>query len=165
MLTSIFLSTSQDVVSRDIRFATRSKASHTGFGVRWAGIDMLIAATIHGVMPVTRAKFLTGNTIVEEYFVPEALVPTDAELAGDLAMPYDLGAIFGFPFVILARYFKHKARNPFANPHKVICSEWVAQKMAPRDGQGLWTTFPGSATEPEDVAQVCHRLAFPRAAP
>jgi len=121
----IGFSTSPAIISRLIRWATRSRISHTFILVDDTMFQqpMVMEADWGGFRYTTYDFFLRSNTVVT---IVEPKVPLDAAIrkaAQRLGENYAFDGIFGMVFVLLGRWLRRKWRNPFRSAHSVFCSE------------------------------------------
>jgi len=124
----VCLSTSRGLISRLIRWITRSRASHALLAYYSATLaqTMVLQATEIGFHLWLWRKWRRHNRLVAAY---ELAVPADVQLAalrrlaGDLGAEYDTVSILHF----LRRRWAKRRRNPLSSPRKLICSEAVAK--------------------------------------
>lgn len=158
-MTLVFLTT-RGVLSRLIRWATNSAASHVAIGVDLAGVPLLLQADIGGVQTTLRERFIQrGHVVVAEY---ECATLPPIALAGAVSCigeHYDYVGLLGYAFVMLGRHFGRKVRNPLASSKATVCSEFVLS-LDPR-GEHVpdWATLAADRTSPEDLLQVCRSRA------
>lgn len=156
MSPSIIFSRSGHPISRLILALSRGRASHCAIGgLSLSGVPVVLEASIGGVTPKLRARYLAEHEIVAEYEIA-APVRVGAAIAL-LGEKYDYVGLAGFIPVMLARYLGRKIRNPLADPRAVVCSELVRSL----DPDGLlipeWTSLDIEATTPEDLLVVCEQ--------
>jgi hypothetical protein len=125
-MTTLIFTTSSSLLSRVIRWFTRSACSHVAIGTELAGMPVLVHATAGGVQVTARSEWLASNQLVAEYAFRR---PSDASLRHalkHLGEKYDYLALIGFAVAIAAwRLLKVWMRNPFASPRAMVCSEFV----------------------------------------
>lgn len=149
----IGFSTTNGLVSKIIRWATRSEASHSYVMFYVAGKPLVIHSTQKGVNCDCYAKFVKNNKIVAEY---KLLVPQEDEkqaLAHAICLldkKYDFLSIVGFAFVLLNRTFGRRVKNPFPNRSAYHCSEFALEEMR-RAGLEDLDAFDRESTAPEDL--------------
>lgn len=129
---TVLFTTSPSILSRFIRWFTRSQVSHVGIGTTLHGVPVVIHADVGGVQVSTRTKFLQRRILHAEY--DHIRQPSDLHMsAAVLAIGegYDYLGLFGFAIVILAwRWLRLRLHNPFASPRAVVCSEFVARALS-----------------------------------
>jgi len=145
-------STSRRLVSRLIRWATRSKISHTWLVVSdsFLGIDMVLQATMGGFQLVTYAAFEKEHKIIA---VLDLKYPVDSgvkQSAQWLGFRYDYTGLFGSAFVVFGRWFRRKWRNPLNDAQALFCSEAVVRVLQASGYPGSEALDP-SAVTPQDL--------------
>jgi len=142
---NVCFSTTQGLLSRWIRFVTRSPVSHALLTFHSQTLDkvLVMEATGRGFNIVPWNRWKKSHTLVARFriIVPEA---TELEALRDIAKllgsEYDTISLFGFFF----RRWKTRGRNPLDDPTKLICSEAVARFLSfagfkEFDSAGEWT--------------------------
>lgn len=133
-------STTNKIMSRIIKWATRSKASHSYVLVTIAGEPIVIHANAHGVNCDHYNKFKKDKKIVVEYKLlidenkEKQAIATAVRL---LDQPYDFLSIVGFGWVLLWKTFGCKVKNPFPNRSAYQCSEFALTVMRKAGINGL----------------------------
>lgn len=146
------------LMSRLIRWWTRSEASHVAIGVEMFGVQLLLHATKGGVKFEPRAKYLRGNKVVREvrFRHPEAL-ELDAAVRM-LGTKYDYLSLLGYALLIpLWRHLKVWIKNPFASPSAVVCSEFV---LALDPDLPEWKGLDPERTTAQDLLSRITSLSF-----
>lgn len=120
-------STSNHFVSRIIRWATKSKVSHTWLLISnsFLGVDMVMHATMGGFQMLSYDAFKKKHKVVA---ILDLETPVDEGVKKAiplLGFGYDYTGLFGAGFVILGRWLKLKWKNPFEDSSKLFCSEIV----------------------------------------
>ncbi len=148
---NICFSTTDGFSSRAIRWVTRSTVSHALITYRSAtlGRVMVLEAVGRGFHMVPWAHWKQHNTLVARFSLkvaPSRQVQALHTLTDSLGQQYDSLSLLGF----LLRRWRKRARNPFDNATKLICSEVVARllqsvSLKGFDDAGQWT--------PEDLLQ------------
>jgi hypothetical protein len=93
------------------------------------------------------------ENIYEEFNVPisdltkKVVVQSAIDICGS---PYGVGQIIGFGWVLLARLFGKKVKNPFASNSSFVCSELVAEILIEIDKEDSGTLDP-STMSPQDL--------------
>ena len=146
-------STTGGVLSSLIRWITRSKVSHTFIRFNVYGEDMLLHSTQHGVNLDYYSKFKKKKKIVAEYKL--TLTAPNEKSAISYALkkvdsPYDYLAILGFLWVLTAKSFGKKVKNPFPNRSAYFCSELVVRALMAANFKGADQLYP-EKTSPEDL--------------
>lgn len=158
----IGFSTSSSLLSRIIKWATDSKASHSYAVFDTDGGRLVIHSNISGVNTDYYSKFMNSHDIVAEYamLIPEELVKRACACGMEkLDSPYDFCAIIGFGWVVLNRVFGRKIRNPFRNKSAYFCSELILMMLR---AMGVQEAFKlgQETTSPEDLIQLLDKLPF-----
>lgn len=151
----IGFSTTNGIISRLIKWLTRSKASHSYIYFKMAGEAMVLHATAHGVNMDYYPKFKNKNKIIAEYKVN--LVEEKEQDALSYAFkkvdqPYDYLAIVGFLWVLILKSFGKKAKNPFPNRSAYFCSEIAIEALKAADFPGA-DALDRELTSPEDIME------------
>jgi hypothetical protein len=125
---NVCFSTCDGIVSRAIRWFTRSKVSHSFLTFRdeTLGRVFVMEANGRGFMIVPWAKWRTHNTLVARYRLTtdmDAQLASLRKLSEFLGSQYDYVSILGFAI----RRFWSRVRNPFDSGKKLVCSEAVAR--------------------------------------
>ena len=152
--TCIFFSRQRALVSRLIRWVTRSKVSHAGvvYYDETLGHPMVMHAIASGFQVSPLVVFRQHSEIVATYEAKDqpALLHAIRDISLDLGEGYDYKAIAGFFWVILLkRWLRVKWRNPVRDSHRMFCSEAVARILQQMPGSG-WQGDP-ETTSPEDL--------------
>ena len=125
---NIAFSTTNSLLSRAIRWFTRSEVSHAIITFRddTLGKVFVMEANGRGFMLVPWSKWRTHNTMIARYRVgvePELQLESLRSLAEMLGAEYDYKSLFAF----LLRRFSSRMKNPLDSSNKLICSEAVAK--------------------------------------
>lgn len=128
MSINIAFSTTNSLLSRTIRWFTRSKVSHSLITFRDETLDkvFVMEANGRGFMLVPWAKWRTGNTMIARYRIdiePELQLESLRSLANMLGAEYDYKSLLAF----VLRRFASRMKNPLDDSKKLICSEAVAK--------------------------------------
>lgn len=143
----------KSIVSKIIRWFTKSKASHTWvlFEDTFFGMEMVMESTDTGFRVVPFANFKAeGNDIVA---LVDPVAPLDEGVkaaAAWLGESYDFGGLFGSAFVLLGRWLRRKWANPWASAHAMFCSEAVVRVLQAAKYPGS-SAFDPEATSPQDL--------------
>ena len=122
---SIIFTTSDHWFSKLIKFFTSSPVSHVLIGYRLLDTDVCIHAGARGVVIDTRAKALAKRKVWKEFKVVQGVHLRHAMT--HLGTAYDVGGLFGFFPVWIAKWFGKKMKNPFASATAMFCSELVVR--------------------------------------
>jgi hypothetical protein len=127
----IGFSTRSMVLSRLIRWITRSKVSHTWmlYHNEEFDCDMVMEATWEGFRLIPFEVFKRQNVVVQ---VVEPKYPLDAgfKAAGRwLGDKYDTKGLFGAIIPIIGKWFRRKWHNTWASKSALFCSEAVVDIM------------------------------------
>lgn len=157
-LTLAFTSSSA-LISRTIRFFTKSRTSHTAIGLELFGAPFFLHATVGGIQMTPRARWLKTNRVVAEFrVVPDLSEGLQAALhhIGD---EYDYAGLFGFLLVLFAQKFGRTRRNLFASPTAMVCSELA--RHLDLEGKKIpeWRGLDPERTSPEDLLRICEQSA------
>jgi len=149
----IGFSTTNKIMSRIIRWFTRSKASHSYVRIQVSDEPIVIHANQHGVNCDHYSKFKKSSKIVSEF---ELLVtPAEEKQAISHALrlldrPYDFLSVIGFGWVLFCRMLGCKVKNPFPNRSAYQCSEFALSTMK-KAGIGGLDKLPRERVAPEDL--------------
>ena len=152
-----------NIVSKIIRFLTKSKVSHSFLVLKESYFEQefVLEATTEGVRLVPFKKFEHENDVIG-VFTPD--VPIDAgvraqvELIGEM---YDVPGLLGSAFVLLGRWFKKKWKNPFRSTKSQFCSELVTRALQSAKYPGTEDLDPESTT-PQDLYELFYVDGIPR---
>ena len=153
-MTLVFMAGSNPV-SWLIRTITRSRTSHVAIGTMLHGVPVLIQADFGGVQVSPRAQYLKRARVVAEFRWPGDPTVELERACRRLGEKYDYVGLLGFGFVVLARWFKRKARNPLSSPSATVCSELVRGIDPGGDVVPEWKALDPEQTTPEDLLDVC----------
>jgi hypothetical protein len=131
MAARIGFSTGTSLLSRVIRWFTRSEVSHAFllYPDKTFGVLMVMEASVSGFRVVPYSSFVKGRTIVAIFEPVNDLDPGLHKLMQWLGTTYDFGGLVGMTFVLLGRCLKRKWRNPLRSTDAMFCSEAVAVAM------------------------------------
>jgi hypothetical protein len=149
----IGFSSTDAIISRIIKWFTRSKASHAYVLFEVAGEQLVIHSTEKGINCDCYRKFVKENKIVAEY---KLLIDKDSDrraLAQAICMldkPYDFLSVLGFGWVIFNRVIGRRIKNPFPNRSAYHCSEFALTMLRKAKLQDL-EHLSRELTAPEDL--------------
>jgi len=148
-----FSTHTKSILSRIIRWFTKSKASHAWLLITdsFFGVEMVMEATETGFRLIPFENFKAeGNDIIA---IIDPAYPLDVgvhQAVRWLGEGYDFAGLFGSAFVMLGRWFKRKWRNPWDRPHSMFCSEAVVRILQASQYPGS-EKFDPAATTPQDL--------------
>lgn len=123
---SIGFSTTNKIVSRLIRWLTKSTVSHSFIVFDWMGRKMVLEAGFSGVGIIPLNRFIAdGNEIVEIIDLPGVNLDDLLPALDDMGEKYDFGGLLGGIFPIIGKWFKQKWHNPWNNTKALFCSELI----------------------------------------
>lgn len=134
------------LLSRAIRFLTRSKISHTFLLV---GADVLEAGST-GFVRIPYIEWQKQNTLV---YIIDPIVPLDKGVQCAekwIGEPYAYGKLFGFIWVMIGRRLRRRWHNPIHERHALFCSEANTHVIQDSGWPGSEKLDP-SATAPQDL--------------
>jgi hypothetical protein len=143
-------STTNQLISRIIRWFTKATTSHCFFVFDLFGKAWILQSDFFGVVVLPAEKFLKSNTLVAMAPIPELGEQDLARAMEHLGGAYDFGGLLGGIWPVIGRWFKKKWSNPWENPKALFCSEFVVTSLQ-------MSGFPGadklvaSETTPEDL--------------
>jgi hypothetical protein len=153
----IGFSTSNQLISRAIRWFTKSETSHVFFiyyDEDFKG-DFVFEATEPEVRIFPWPAFKKENTIVD-VFIP--LYPLDKgfEAMGQrLGYHYNFWGLIGMIWVLIGRLLGYQWRNPLTSKKAEFCSEGVSYVL-------LWSNYPGfdgipDTKDPQQLLEFCRK--------
>lgn len=126
----VCLSTSDDLVSRIIRWFTKSRVSHAFFLYwddkfqRWN----TAGAMAPGFEIIAADRIFPANRVVAIY-EPVDLNPIMPDLDEWLSDMYNYPGLIGMALVEIGRWLKRKWHNPLTASNSLFCSQAVAQAL------------------------------------
>jgi hypothetical protein len=151
----IGFSSSSGLGSALIRYATHSKVSHAYIVFDVAGEELVLEASVRGVICDHYRNFRSNHQIVAEYELllrPEQSNHILAYALNQLTLPYDFLGLLGFGWVICVRALGLHAHQPFKERKAYYCSALVISALQ-------HANFPTShaldrfLTSPEDLME------------
>ena len=125
---AIGFSTTASLLSRTVRWFTKSKASHSFIMFDWLEQQWVVEAEAVGVQIVPLSNFLARkNIIVKTYELPNITMEDLKLVLQDSGTGYDYTGLFGAILPIIGQWFKQKWHNPWNNAKALFCSEMIAQ--------------------------------------
>jgi len=148
---TIGFSTSNAIVSKVIRWFTKSKASHAyiAFDDRDLGRRIVMEASLYGYKLVQHEHWSKKNKVVKEFTCKKRLTESLKYMAGELGKDYDFWSAFG---LAARRWVGKWYKNPFRDPKKLHCSEAMVLFL---QQAGLALDLDPESTTPEDLLQYC----------
>ena len=145
----IGFSTTNQLISRIIRFFTGSKVSHCFMLFELFEQAWVLEAGFFGISLKPLKKFQKSDTVVA--LVPVPLAEEDVARAMQaLGEKYDFGGLLGSIFPLIGKWFKQKWKNPWNNSKALFCSEFCLKSLQEAGFPGADQLDPASTT-PQDL--------------
>jgi len=159
-MTTVMFGTSRGLLSRVIRWVTKSPASHALIGFEVEGVPCVLHATVGGVQISLRAKWERNAKVVAEY---RTIVQPDIRHAvTHIGDHYDYVGLLGYVWVLAWRALKKRVKNPLASSRSVVCSEFLLH-LNHDDAFPEWSDLDPETTTPRDLMERCERnISFRR---
>jgi hypothetical protein len=119
-------------------------------------MDMVMEAHELGFRLLPYERFKKKNRVVAVVTPPINLDLGLKWAATWLGTAYDFSGLIGMAWVLLARIFKKRARNPFQNSHAMFCSEIAVTALGLSKMPGIEALTP-STTSPEMLLNFLER--------
>ena len=153
--TIVFLTTDM-LLSRFIRWLTKSPVSHVALGLTLEGVPVLLQADIGGVQITLRESFLKKHKLVSEYaFTSPGIENALARGVREIGERYDYVGLVGFFVVVVGRLLGRRIKNPLASRKAVVCSEFIVGL----DREGFcvpdWRGLDPETTTPGELLAIC----------
>lgn len=160
---TVGFSTHPGLLSRLIRFVTRSRASHAWivFDDRHFRVRFVLESTGKGFHLIPFERWGRSNAVVRTFDLPYPLEDGLAAVAGYLGESYDVGGLVGMVVVLAGRWLRRRWRNPLASSRTVFCSEAVTRILVGAGVPGAEELDP-EATSPEDLLVFLETLNSPQ---
>ena len=141
-------STGQSVVSRTIRWFTKSRVSHCFLVVEdsFLGCDVVMEATAGGFQVRRLDVFSSGCTIVRVITPSAPLLFGVQEATRWIGERYDYVGLLGALVMIVAGWFKRKIKNPLHDSNSMFCSEAIVRTLQAANYPGASALDPASTT-------------------
>ncbi|MBI2449651.1 hypothetical protein HYV49_05135 [Candidatus Pacearchaeota archaeon] len=129
MKIKIGFSTSNSIISKLIRWFTKSEVSHAYIEVydEFLQINLIIHADFQGIIIQLAKEFDIGNRRLEEYEIDD--IRLDNTLKDNLwylGKKYDYFKFINFAFfIIFKRWLIRKVKNPYIDPQKLVCVDFI----------------------------------------
>jgi hypothetical protein len=126
-------------------------------------VDIVLGTERDGFQCIPYDRFAKKQNIIAVYD-PDPSYRLDVGLraaAPLIGEPYDDVGLIGMAWVMLARWFKRKVRNPLASAHALFCSESVALVLVKSAVPEAAMLVPETAT-PKDVVTVLENMKHTR---
>jgi hypothetical protein len=152
----IGFSTSENFISKAIRWFSRSEVSHAwiSFDCAELGLKLIMHATSGGYKLNQWKRWHKGNKIVAQFVCSEDLSDGLLKMAKQLDRDYDyLSVIMLMPRRWLGKLF----RNPIHNWKKLHCSEAVVRLL---QVHGFAKHLDPESTTPGDLLEFCRNNAL-----
>lgn len=145
-------STTNGLLSRIIRWATRATVSHTFLIVddTTLGGPLVIEEAWCGCRVTTLERFQKSARVVDVLVPPVPLESAVREAVAMLGQRYDWAGLVGMLFVLVGRYLGRKVRNPLRSAHAMFCSE-LNTRILQEAGYPGAEALDASATDPDDL--------------
>lgn len=138
-----FSTVTNSIVSRFVRWLTKSKCSHAFFVYYDEDFeaDIVMEASDVGFRDIPLAVFAKQNTIVA-LITPKVNIDAGFKWVAlnYLGTGFNYSGLLGNIFVLMGRWLKRKWNNPWDKPGSVFCSEVVVVAMQYKDNP---TIYPG----------------------
>lgn len=158
--TTIVFYTSDALISRVIRWFTRSKCSHAALSYEWEGVPMILHATASGVRGEPRAHYEKSSRVVEEYLLPECDYRRRKLAIHSIGRRYDYPNLLFRAAAILAwRWLRLQLRTPWVTPRSVVCSEFIQ-----RLGYHQFYHLNPERCTAQDLLEICQEAPWARVA-
>lgn len=149
----IGFSTTDLLISKVIRWVTKSPTSHAFFLFDCNGVEMVFEASLFGTRLVPWKIFQNTEKVIKITKLPYSSQEVMTPLLEDLSSPYDFGGLIGSSFVVIGRWFRKKWTNPWNDPHRSFCSEIVAKRLKDIGDPNLQDCNPSCMT-PKDLYDI-----------
>jgi len=148
-----FTTVTNSLVSRLVRWLTKSECSHAIFVYHdddWDA-DMVLEASDVGFREIPLSNFLKKNTLVR-ILEPKVALEEGLKYVAltYLGTTFDYSGLLGNGPILLGRWLKRKWNNPWNTSDAVFCSEAVVVAMQKVKYPGAETLVPMN-TSPQDL--------------
>lgn len=149
MISIAFSTQPRNLLSRLVRWFTKSKTSHAFIIFEAMGRAWILESGVKGVVVLPLDKF--RDQMVAVVPVPDL---TDEELSKVmdeyLGRDYDFTGLFGMTFNYIGRWLKAKWRNPWNNSRAMFCSELCVKALQESGFPGA-DQLVAADTSPQDL--------------
>lgn len=146
-------STTNRLLSRVIRWVTRSRVSHVWLSWESRELGQRMVMEAHwDFRAIPYASFARANTVVKEIEIRrngEALVKSCVDFLGQ---PYDYTGIVGGLWVQLGKWLRRRWRNPLGKSDAQTCSEAVTRGLQEIGRRGA-RRLDAESTSPQDLLE------------
>ena len=156
---ALVFTSSSALISRTIRFFTRSRTSHTAIGLELFGTPFFLHATVGGIQMTPRARWLKTNRVVAEFKIVPDLSAGLQDALHHIGDAYDYVGLLGFLLVLTAKKLGRTRRNLFASPSAMVCSELALHLDLTGSKIPEWRGLDPERTSPEDLLRICEQSA------
>lgn len=147
----------RNILSRMIRWVTKSTCSHTWLLIRenqLFGNEFVLEATEVGVRLIPYSIFKArGNKVVSLIDIDHDIQRGLREMSKAMGARYDFTGLFGMLVVYLGRVFRKRWKNPVRGSDAMFCSEFVLRVMQAANYGPVSGMDPDSVS-PDDLMQV-----------
>jgi hypothetical protein len=153
-MSSILFLTTNSLISKVIRFFTRSKISHTAICFEINNEKFVLESLIDGVVLRPRSQALQNQYLIAEY---EILANLDNELnqaCKRVGEPYDKLSLFGFLIMMALHLIGVNIHNPLSFMSGTVCSEFIISCDTNHEIPEFIGLDPASVT-PADLYNIC----------
>jgi len=150
----VVFSTSNHLLSKIIRFFTKSQVSHCSVWFTLFGVPLVLQASVGGVKPALLSEWMKHNKVVQKLKLRIDVTAGLTEALGLLNAGYDYVGLFGYFYVLVGRWLSKKVKNPLASPTRVVCSEFVLRLDA-KDQIPEWNDLEWESTDPQLLMENC----------
>ena len=149
MIHVCFSTQPKNLLSRLVRWFTKSKASHSFLTFDALGRSWILESGVKGIVVLPLDKF--KDELVAAVQVPEISDEVLSKVMDEhLGLDYDFTGLFGMGINYLGRWFKAKWKNPWNNPGSMFCSEFVVETLQEAGFPGA-DKLVAADTSPQDL--------------
>lgn len=152
----------KNLLSRLIRWGTNSEFSHTflSYDHDLYKTSIVVEASLRGIIEMAFTKFIASADTVLMLSPPEGTklekgMPAIASTLGD---GYDGLSLFGRVFVIVAKWFGKKIRNPLGNVKRDCCVESVIRCLV--EAEALPPIIDAEVESPQSLYEILKALGW-----
>jgi hypothetical protein len=148
---TIGFSTSYTIISKIIRWFTKSRVSHTYIAFDDSNLEkrIIMEANLYGYKLMQYECWIRKNKVVAEFVCKEDLTKSLKYMAKELGKDYDFWSALG---LVVRRWVSKRYKNPFRNSRKMHCSEAITLFLQRTE---LALELDPKSTTPEDLLQYC----------
>lgn len=153
-MVSILFLTTNSLISKVIRFFTKSKISHTAVCFNLNNEKFILESLIDGVVLRPRNQALQNQNLIAEFEIIPDLNNEFQEATKRIGEPYDKLSLLGFFIMILFHIVGIKIHNPLSFMSGTVCSEFIISCDTNHEIPEFNNLNPDSIT-PEDLYKIC----------